>query len=194
MHKPMRWVLRHCKLGGKLALIGVSGGLAMLAAWLAAGQGWAPLGCRWACRRWRACGSCMCCTASTAAWPHEGGAPADGDGARSPGQSDPPHHGPRGTMNWREMARLLDSMVVALSSMVAEIRSNAALVTQAGHTLTARQPGPGRAHRAAGHERGADRGQRGAGDGRGAKQCPSGRWTQTATPTNCARRWSRAAA
>ena len=34
------------------------------------------------------------------------------------------------------MARLLDAMVVALSSMVAEIRSNAALVTQAGHTLT----------------------------------------------------------
>ena len=34
-----------------------------------------------------------------------------------------------------EMARLLDAMVVALSSMVAEIRSNAALVTQAGHTL-----------------------------------------------------------
>jgi methyl-accepting chemotaxis protein len=35
-----------------------------------------------------------------------------------------------------DMARLLDGMVVALSSMVAEIRSNAALVTQAGHTLT----------------------------------------------------------
>lgn len=35
-----------------------------------------------------------------------------------------------------DMARLLDAMVVALSSMVAEIRSNAALVTQAGHTLT----------------------------------------------------------
>ena len=34
------------------------------------------------------------------------------------------------------MARLLDAMVVALSSMVAEIRSNAALVMQAGSSLT----------------------------------------------------------
>lgn len=34
------------------------------------------------------------------------------------------------------LARLLDSVVVTLSSMVAEIRSNAALVTQASHTLS----------------------------------------------------------
>src|SRR5690606_6461177 len=35
-----------------------------------------------------------------------------------------------------DMARLLDSMAAALSSMVAEIRGNAALGAQAGHTLT----------------------------------------------------------
>lgn len=35
-----------------------------------------------------------------------------------------------------QMARHLDGMIVALSSMVAEIRSNAALVAQAGHSLT----------------------------------------------------------
>ena len=44
---------------------------------------------------------------------------------------------PSGRDELAQMARLLDTMVVALSSMVAEIRSNAALVTQAGHTLTA---------------------------------------------------------
>ena len=43
---------------------------------------------------------------------------------------------PSGRDELAQMARLLDAMVVALSSMVAEIRSNAALVTQAGHTLT----------------------------------------------------------
>ncbi|MGN1055122.1 MAG: methyl-accepting chemotaxis protein [Comamonas sp.] len=42
----------------------------------------------------------------------------------------------QGSDELAQMNRLLDNMVVALSSMVAEIRSNAALVSQAGHSLT----------------------------------------------------------
>lgn len=42
---------------------------------------------------------------------------------------------PKGKDDLAQMGRLLDAMVVALSSMVADIRSSAALVSHVGHTL-----------------------------------------------------------
>lgn len=134
MHKPMRWVLRHCKLGGKLALIGVSGGLAMLAAWLAAGQGWTPglqVGLPAAAGLW----FLYVLYSVYSSLAHEVARLLTA--MEHAAQGNLAHRiTAHGADELAQMARLLDSMVVALSSMVAEIRSNAALVTQAGHTLT----------------------------------------------------------
>ena len=133
MHKPMRWVLRHCKLGGKLALIGFSGGLAMLAAWLAAGQGWAPglqVGLPVAAGLW----FLYVLYSVYSSLAHEVARLLTA--MEHAAQGNLAHRiTAHGADELAQMARLLDSMVVALSSMVAEIRSNAALVTQAGHTL-----------------------------------------------------------
>ena len=68
-----------------------------------------------------------------------------------------------------QMAQLLDKMVIALSSMVADVLSNAALVSHTGATLL--QDNHLLAERTD-QQCGANRGQRGANHRRRAKQCP----------------------
>ena len=134
MHKPILWMLRRCKLNAKLVLVAVAALLVMGALWVAAAAQWD--------------------------WPAQAGVAGIGvlgflyvlsgvyrnlafEIARLTRAMDQAAQGnlthritATGKDELANMARLLDTMVVALSSMVAEIRSNAALVTQAGHMLT----------------------------------------------------------
>ncbi|MBQ0131312.1 MAG: cache domain-containing protein [Comamonas sp.] len=134
IQKPMLWVLRRMKLSAKLGLLAVSA-LCVIAAILAAPQ----LGMRHETQ--------MAVGILGGVWflyvlhgvysnivfeidrlLQSMGEVAQGNLTRRITAS--------GVDELAQMGRLLDTMVVALSSMVAEIRSNAALVTQAGHSLT----------------------------------------------------------
>lgn len=130
----MLWILRRCKLAGKLGCVAVSGLAAMAALWATAvfSQNVALQGAV------AAAGGLLFLFVLYSVYRN-----FSYEVARLLKAMDKAAHGDlthRITASSKdelgEMARLLDSMVVALSSMVAEIRSNAALVTQAGHALT----------------------------------------------------------
>lgn len=130
----MLWILRRCKLAGKLGCVALSGLAAMAALWATAvfSQDVALQGAV------AAAGGLLFLFVLYSVYRN-----ISYEVARLLKAMDKAAHGDlthRITASSKdelgEMARLLDSMVVALSSMVAEIRSNAALVTQAGHALT----------------------------------------------------------
>ncbi len=130
----MLWILRRCKLAGKLGVVALSGLAAMAALWAAAvfSQDVALQGAV------AAAGGVFFLFVLYSVYRN-----ISYEVARLLKAMDKAAHGDlthRITASSKdelgEMARLLDRMVVALSSMVAEIRSNAALVTQAGHALT----------------------------------------------------------
>lgn len=130
----MLWILRRCKLAGKLGCVALSGLAAMAALWATAvfSQNVALQGAV------AAAGGLLFLFVLYSVYRN-----ISYEVARLLKAMDKAAHGDlthRITASSKdelgEMARLLDSMVVALSSMVAEIRSNAALVTQAGHALT----------------------------------------------------------
>jgi methyl-accepting chemotaxis protein len=134
IQKPMLWVLRRLKLGAKLALVAMSA-LCVIAALLAAPQlGLSQnvqvtvglLGGLWF--LYVLHGVYCNIAFEVARLLQSMSEVAQGNLTRRITAA--------GVDELAQMGRLLDTMVVALSSMVAEIRSNAALVTQAGHSLT----------------------------------------------------------
>ena len=134
MQSPMQWVLSRCSLASKLGFVAFNALFVMSGVWVVAHSEWSA--------------------ATTAGLAFLGGAwllyvlygvyqnirsemkrllDAMGHAA----QGNLTHRiSARSKDEWGVMASLLDSMVVSLSSMVAEIRSNAALVAQAGQVLT----------------------------------------------------------
>lgn len=134
MHRPMLWILRRCKIAGKLVWLVLSGLWVMAALWAGAvtkvdADALLALAVMGAMSFLYV----AYCVYRNIAYEIQ----------RLLSAMEQAAHGnlthritASGKDELADMARLLDSMVVALSSMVAEIRSNAALVTQAGHSLT----------------------------------------------------------
>ena len=134
MYQPMLRILRRCKLRWKLRLVGLTALLAMVALWLAAAvqlDAMVQLGVGVA---------GMLIFASVLYGVYRNLAFEIArliQAMEQAAQGNLTHRiTATGKDELADMARLLDTMVVALSSMVAEIRSNAALVIQAGHTLS----------------------------------------------------------
>ena len=134
MHKPLLWVLRRCKLSAKLLIVGLIALLVMALFWTVA-----ALQLDTASQLLLA-GAGVLVFAYVLFGVYRNIAYEIGRLTRAMDQAAQGNLTHRITASGKDeladMARLLDAMVVALSSMVAEIRSNAALVTQAGHTLT----------------------------------------------------------
>ena len=131
---PILWLLRRCQWGAKLGLLGGCGLLLVGALLVAQVAGWPLQALLWL----AALGCTICAYVMYGLYRNVAHEVARLIVAmQQVAQGNLAHRiTASGKDELAQLARLLDSMVVTLSGMVAEIRSNAALVSQAGHALT----------------------------------------------------------